>query len=108
MTTPSRSRRNEDRLRDNGSIAREILSHAREDDDPPYGSRVFSGLMKNDDGENTYTGIVILFDSRLKDYLRPDSPQREVDEAINSGTRARGILDGEEIVITRVEVEVLS
>ena len=95
-------------MNDNGSTTEIVPSDTpRDDEDSSQSGRVYSGLIKNDDGENTYTGIAILFDSVLEDYLRPESPQREFDEAINSGTRAHGVLDGEEIAITRVEVRVM-
>ncbi|WP_194763599.1 hypothetical protein [Microbacterium sp. UFMG61] len=70
-------------------------------------TRTYSGLVKNDDGPNTYTGIVILFGPAVEEYCGPNSAEREFDEAVNGGALARGLLDGAEIVITRVEAEIM-
>jgi hypothetical protein len=108
VTTRSRSRRIGETVGGDGNPAGTVPSRTpRHDEESSQGGRVYSGLVKNDDGENTYTGIAILFDSVLEDYLRPESAQREFDEAINSGARAHAVLDGEEIVITRAEVRVM-
>lgn len=69
--------------------------------------RTYSGLVKNDDGPNTYTGIVILFGPAVDEYCGPNSAERQFDEGVNHGARARGILEGAEIVITRVVVEIM-
>lgn len=69
--------------------------------------RIYSGLVKNGDGPNTYTGIVILFGSATAEYCGPNSAERQFDENVNGGARARGVLDGEEILITRVEAEIV-
>lgn len=71
------------------------------------GGRIYSGLVRNGDGPNTYTGIVILFGPAVDEYCRPSSADRQFDEEVNGGARARGILEGEEIVITRVEAEIM-
>ncbi|WP_311246039.1 hypothetical protein [Microbacterium sp. WCS2018Hpa-23] len=69
--------------------------------------RTYSGLVKNGDGPNTYTGIVILFGPAVDDYCSPESFERQFDEGVNAGTPAHGELNGEAIVITRVEVEIM-
>ncbi len=69
--------------------------------------RTYSGLVKNGDGPNTYTAIVILFGPAVDHYCSPESFERHFDEGVNAGTPAHGELDGEAIVITRVEVEIM-
>ena len=63
--------------------------------------------MKNDDGPNTYTGIEVKSGNAIDGYNRPGSTQRQFDEAVDGGTPARGKLDGEEILVTRVEIEIV-
>ncbi|MGJ0388896.1 hypothetical protein [Microbacterium sp. CGR1] len=50
--------------------------------------------MKNGDGPNTYTGIVILFGPAVDDYCSPESFERQFDEGVNAGTPAHGELNG--------------
>lgn len=73
----------------------------------PQSGRTYSGLVKNGDGPNTYTGIVILFGAAVDDYCSPESIQRQFDEGVNAGTPAHGELDGEPILVTRVEAEIM-
>ncbi len=72
-------------------------------DGSPQNGRYYDGYVKNGDGPNTYTGVEIKSGSAIDDYNRAGNTQRQFDDAVNSGTPARGKLDGEEIVITRVE-----
>ncbi|MEV8249525.1 hypothetical protein AB0O87_01205 [Microbacterium sp. NPDC076768] len=73
----------------------------------PQKGRSYDGLVKNDDGPNTYTGIEVKSGKAIDDYNRPGSAQRQFDEAVDGGTPARGKLDGEEIFVTRVETEIV-
>ena len=54
-----------------------------------------------------YTGIEVKSGSAIDAYNRPGNTQRQFDEAVDAGTPARGKLDGEDIVVTRVEVEIV-
>lgn len=69
----------------------------------PQASRSYDGLVKNNDGSNTYTGIEVKSGSAIDEYGRASSTQRQFDDAVNAGTPARGKLDGDDIIITRVE-----
>ncbi|WP_367180624.1 putative T7SS-secreted protein [uncultured Microbacterium sp.] len=73
----------------------------------PQNGRSYDGLVKNDDGPNTYTGIEVKSGNAIDGYNRPGSTQRQFDEAVDGGTPARGKLDGEEILVTRVEIEIV-
>lgn len=73
----------------------------------PQSGRTYSGLVKNGDGPNTYTGIVILFGAAVDDYCSPESIRRQFDEGVNAGAPAHGELDGEDILVTRVQVEIM-
>lgn len=70
----------------------------------PQNGRTYDGLVKNSDGENTYTGIEVKSGTAIDRY-GPGNKQWEFDEAVNAGTPARGKLDGEDIVVTRVRTE---
>lgn len=76
-------------------------------DGSPQNGRSYDGLVKNDDGPNTYTGIEVKSGRATDDDNRPGSTQRQFDEAVDGGTPARGRLDGEEILVTRVETEIV-
>lgn len=43
----------------------------------------------------------------IEGYSRPGNTQRHFDEAVAGGAPARGKLDGEEILVTRVEIEIV-
>lgn len=73
----------------------------------PQSGRSYDGLVKNDDGPNTYTGIEVKSGNAIDGYSRPGNTQRHFDEAVAGGTPARGKLDGEEIFVTRVEIEIV-
>lgn len=73
----------------------------------PQNGRYYDGLEKNGDGSNTYTAIEVKSGSAFKDYSRPGNTQGQFDDAVNGGTPARGFLDGEEILITKVETVIL-
>ncbi len=68
----------------------------------PQNGRYYDGLVRNPDG--SFTGIEVKSGSAYDDYFRPGSTQRQFDDAVNSGTVARGKLDGDDIEITRVIV----
>lgn len=70
----------------------------------PQRGRSYDGLVKNNDGENTYTGIEVKSGSAIDRY-GPGNTQWQFDEAVNAGTPARGKLDGEDILVTRVRTE---
>lgn len=83
-----------------------LVSSADSTPHPPSG-RTYSGLVKNGDGPNSYTGIVILFGPALDEYCSPNNARRRFDEGVNAGTPAHGRLDGEDILVTRVEAEIM-
>lgn len=68
----------------------------------PQNGRKYDGLVKNNDGTNTYTGIEVKSGSAVDRY-GPSNTQWQFDQAVRNGTPARGKLDGEDIVVTRVE-----
>lgn len=68
----------------------------------PQNGRQYDGLVANDDGPNTYDGIEIKSGGALAKYLQPGNTQQQFDNTINAGTPARGILDGDEMLVTRV------
>lgn len=68
----------------------------------PQNGRKYDGLVVNGDGENTYDGIEIKSGGALAKYLQPGNTQYQFDNAVNAGTPARGTLDGNEILVTRV------
>ena len=76
-------------------------------DGSPQDGRYYDGLMKNDDGPNTYTGVEVKSGSAIDTYNRPGNTQKQFDDAVRAGTPAYGKLNGEEIVITRVETRVV-
>ncbi|OAN40786.1 putative T7SS-secreted protein [Microbacterium sp. H83] len=85
-----------------------IRSKAKVDyEGSPQNGRTYDGLVKNDDGPNTYTGIEVKSGTAIEGYSRPGSTQRQFDEGVAGGTPARGNLDGEEILVTRVEIEIV-
>lgn len=76
-------------------------------DGAPQNGRSYDGYVKNDDGPNTYTGIEVKSGSAIDAYTRPGNTQSQFDAAIDGGMVARGNLNGEEIIVTRVEVEIV-
>ena len=76
-------------------------------DGSPQNGRYYDGLEKNGDGANTYTAIEVKSGSAFDEYSRPSNTQRQFDDAVNSGTPARGMLEGEEIIITKVETVIV-
>ncbi|QDE35440.1 hypothetical protein FIV50_11990 [Microbacterium foliorum] len=76
-------------------------------DGSPQSGRYYDGLEKNDDGPNSYTAIEVKSGSAFEAYSRPGSTQRQFDDAVNGGTPARGVLEGEEILVTKVETVVV-
>jgi hypothetical protein len=68
----------------------------------PQNHRTYDGLVKNNDGSNTYTGIEVKSGSASSHHYGPGTTQRQFDDAINAGTPAHGRLYGEDIVVTRV------
>jgi hypothetical protein len=68
----------------------------------PQNGRQYDGLVANDDGPNTYDGIEIKSGGALAKYLQPGNTQHQFDKTVNAGTPARGILDGDEMLVTRV------
>ncbi|GAA1680757.1 hypothetical protein [Microbacterium lacus] len=68
----------------------------------PQNGRKYDGLVANGDGENTYDGIEIKSGGALAKYLQPGNTQYQFDNAVNAGAPARGTLDGNEILVTRV------
>ena len=76
-------------------------------DGAPQAGRSYDGYVKNDDGPNTYTGIEVKSGSAIDAYNRPGNTQSQFDAAIDGGMVARGNLNGEEIIVTRVEVEIV-
>lgn len=73
-------------------------------DGAPQDGRKYDGLVKNDDGPNTYDGIEVKSGTALDSYERPGNTQFQFDNAVNAGTPAAGRLDGEDILVTRVLV----
>lgn len=76
-------------------------------DGSPQNGRYYDGLEKNGDGPNTYTAIEVKSGSAFDAYSRPGNTQRQFDDVVNGGTPARGVLEGEEILITKVETVVV-
>lgn len=70
----------------------------------PQKGRLYDGLEQNADG--TYTAIEVKSGSAIDKYYSESASntQRIFDETVNSGTPARGMLNGEEITITKVVV----
>lgn len=73
-------------------------------DGAPQDGRKYDGLVKNDDGPNTYDGIEVKSGTALDSYERPGNTQFQFDNAVNAGTPAAGKLDGQDILVTRVLV----
>ncbi len=69
----------------------------------PQNGRFYDGLVKNNDGPNTYTGVEVKSGGAIEAYNRPGNTQRQFDDAVNAGTPAHAKLDGEDILITRVD-----
>lgn len=69
----------------------------------PQDGRYYDGLVKNNDGPNTYTGVEIKSGRAIDTYNSPGSTQRQFDDAVNAGTPAHAKMDGEDILITRVD-----
>lgn len=69
----------------------------------PQNGRFYDGLVKNTDGPNTYTGVEVKSGSAIEAYNRPGSTQRQFDDVVNAGTPAHGKMDGEDILLTRVD-----
>ena len=69
----------------------------------PQDGRYYDGLVKNNDGPNTYTGVEIKSGRAIDTYNSPGSTQRQFDDAVNAGTPAHAKLNGEDILITRVD-----
>lgn len=76
-------------------------------DGSPQNGRYYDGLEKNGDGPNTYTAIEVKSGSAFDEYSRPGNTQGQFDDDVNGGTPARGVLDGEEIFITKVETVIV-
>jgi hypothetical protein len=74
-------------------------------DGSPQDGRRYDGLVKNDDGPNTYDGVEVKSGSALDKYARPGNTQYEFDTAVNAGKPAHGMLDGKEIAVTRVFIQ---
>lgn len=72
----------------------------------PQNGRSYDGLVKNNDGTNTYTGIEVKSGGAIDRY-GPSKTQWQFDDAVRSGTPAHGRLDGEEIVITQVQTRIV-
>ncbi|KJQ53332.1 hypothetical protein [Microbacterium sp. SA39] len=70
----------------------------------PQDGRRYDGLVRNDDGPNTYDGIEIKSGDAIANYTRPGNTQYQFDNAVNDGTPAHGRLDGQDILVTRVIV----
>lgn len=73
-------------------------------DGSPQNGRRYDGLVRNGDGPNTYDGLEVKSGNAADEYRRPGNTQNQFDQAVNSGTSARGTLNGEEIVVTHVEL----
>lgn len=76
-------------------------------DGSPQNGRYYDGLEKNGDGPNTYTAIEVKSGSAFDEYSMPGNTQGQFDNTVNGGTPARGVLDGEEILITKVETVIV-
>ncbi len=74
---------------------------------PSEDGREYEAFAKNNDGPDTYTALVMMSESMVEEYSRPNDPRRELDEAVNAGALVRGVLDGKEIRVTRVEVVIV-
>nr|WP_311259709.1 hypothetical protein [Microbacterium sp. WCS2018Hpa-9] len=84
-----------------------IRTKARADyEGSPQNGRIYDGLVKNNDGPNTYTGIEVKSGGAIDRY-GPHSTQWQFDEAVRTGTPAHSRLNGENIIITRVETEIV-
>lgn len=84
-----------------------IRSKARVDfDGSPQNGRSYDGLVKNGDGPNTYTGVEVKSGTAIDRYT-PNNTQWQFDEAVRNGTPAHGKIDGEDIIVTRVETKVV-
>lgn len=80
-----------------------ITTQVRVDyDGSPQSGRRYDGLVRNTDGPNTYDGIEIKSGNAIDHYLQPGNTQQQFDNTVNGGTPARGRLDGDEIMVTRV------
>ncbi|EYT61617.1 putative T7SS-secreted protein [Microbacterium sp. UCD-TDU] len=84
-----------------------IRSKAKVDyEGSPQNGRSYDGYVKNNDGPNTYTGIEVKSGNAIDRY-GPNSTQWQFDEAVRNGTPAHGKLNDEDIIVTRVETEVV-